>query len=204
MYVTFSIVVMLTLTLTLTYYVQLELSFSGNVLEKLKSVCADEVRNLKRALENKLTLAALEEADTLIDDLNETFIDSYMSEDQLFSISKAFRAVLIHNRDISKDLMYCLPKGAGPNMHMRGSGRERPSYNYVSRHKPSYNDKRSDHLRPQRPNTYAPPRRGESPGMRDERPRRTDRQGPVMRVFTPMMTAQAVVMMTAQAVRPSS
>jgi len=158
-------------------HVQLELSFAGNVLEKLKPECTDEVRNLNQSLENKLILAALEEADSLIEDMNETLIDSNMSDDQLFLISKAFRAVLIHNREISKDLMYCLPKGAGPKIHRRASEREKPSHNYVTRHKSAYNDKRSDHPRPQRPNTYAPSRRTESPGPRDERPRKIERRG---------------------------
>jgi hypothetical protein len=91
-------------------YVRLNLSFSTNFeLTELKEYCDKEMENLKLKLERKLTLAKLDECLKMTQKIH-AMIDGMQDSEQTL-ILRAFRAVILGNKSIAKDLISYIPIG---------------------------------------------------------------------------------------------
>jgi hypothetical protein len=139
-------------------YPQLDLAFSyQGVTDEMKASCADEVRKLKVSLEHKLTLSAINRAMPLIEETKETYLDSNMSDEQTFLLCKAFRAVILRYRDISKDILGFLPKPPRTERTWVNSRRDRPYEQHNKLQDTRSHNARPDTARPPRPTRYQSP-----------------------------------------------
>jgi len=116
-------------------FISLDAIFSPSVAsEKVKNFCNKEVAALKTKLESEVASDLLRILSSRNSDMGSLW--SNMGEKDKFLFGKAFRAVLLNNREISKDFLMYIPKnhefkaasGRKPNWGQRPQGNFKPSY----------------------------------------------------------------------------
>lgn len=90
-------------------YVRIDLSFStGNLPSEFQNYCDSKLKSIKEDFETKLTLAKIEECFDLTLSFRQELEDN---ENDILLYLKAFRAIILSNKVLAKDLIKSIPKG---------------------------------------------------------------------------------------------
>jgi hypothetical protein len=99
-------------------YVKMHFNISSDLnLPDLRKHCNTAIANLKEELEIKLTLAKVEECLTMTEKIKDELTTS--SSDDALLYFKAFRAIILNNKALAKELINFIPKGPTLRAHHR-------------------------------------------------------------------------------------
>lgn len=93
-------------------YLKVGLNFSPTVKNQdIRYKCTEAFHELKEKLETTVTSQVLKDTISFTENLNEEWMNTKKDQHEHFILCKAFRSVLLYNRDISRDLLHFIPKG---------------------------------------------------------------------------------------------